>query len=656
MVLRDVTSPMADRIRRAGRLALGRLNAMTERDEHDVALLALFSILMSAKVVLFRLFVVRHSRDFTGLLFDLAFIGLFLLLVDGVFARVRYRALVFLDAVLTFAMIVFVVYFRFYGQLPTPETIFMVGRVTAADKSIASLMRPVYLLFVLDLVLLVPAGIAFERWGTGRDKSRAVTPARRMLYAVMVPFALVYAFGVNAVLGMPLPVDCMAASASRGAFSYLGASFVPRQDTTFSRLDFGDPEDVQRAIDALKSHENVPRQAGFERGAYAGKNLIIIQVEALQQVVIGREVGGEEITPNLNRLIKRSWYFPNTISEVGRGTTADAEFIVNTSLYPSQKAPSTLMYSGKELPSLPRLVRAEGYDAFTFHTNDITFWNRDHLYPALGFTRFYERGFFEQTDTIGYAASDEVLFKGTLDELEKRNGQGTPFYAHIITMSSHHPFAEIPEEKLTLPLTEPYEGTLVGNYLTAIRYADEQIGTFVQGLQRTGLWEDSVVIIYGDHFGMSETQQIGSEGRAQQELLGREYLDIDRMNVPLIIHLPDQSKGVTVQDVAGQIDILPTAADLLGLDLSGTPHFGKSLFDGGTEVMPAGGFMPTGSYVYKDILYVPGVTFEDGEVRDIRTRQLRSIELADKDTWRSMRKLIMLSEDYIQSLPDVSRR
>lgn len=656
MALRDVTSSVIGRLRRVGGHGLAWLDAVAERDKQDVALLTLFAVLMAAKVVLFRFFVVRHSSDFTGLLFDLAFVGFFLLLVDGVFARVRYRALVFMDAVFTFAMIVFVVYFRFYGQLPTPETIFMVGRVTAADNSIASLMRPVYALFVVDLVVLLLAGLAFERWGTGRDRSRAVSVPRRMLYALMVPFALLYVFGVHGVLGMPLPVDCMAASASKGAFAYLGASFVPRKDSTFSRLEFDDPAEVQKAIEGLKSHQSVPRQVGFERGAYAGKNLIVIQVEALQQVVIGREVGGQEITPNLNRLIKRSWYFPNTISEVGRGTTADAEFIVNTSLYPSQKAPSTLMYSGKELPSLPRLVRAEGYDAFTFHTNDITFWNRDHLYPALGFTRFYERGFFEQTDTIGYAASDEVLFKGTLGELTKRDRAGTPFYAHIITMSSHHPFAEIPEEKRTLQLTEPYEGTLVGNYLTAIRYADEQIGTFVQGLQRAGLWEDSVVIIYGDHFGMSETQQIGSEGRAQQELLGREYLDIDRMNVPLIIHLPDQRKGVTVQDVAGQIDIMPTAADLLGLDLSKTPHFGKSLFDGGTEVMPAGGFMPTGSYVYKDILYVPGVTFEDGEVRDIRTRQLRSIELADKDTWRSMRKLIMLSEDYIQSLPDVSRK
>ncbi len=113
--------------------------------------------------------------------------------------------------------------------------------------------------------------------------------------------------------------------------------------------------------------------------------MIVIQVEALQTAVVGRVLGGQELTPSLNRLINSSWYFPNAISQSGRGTTADAEFISNTSLYPAPSAPSSIVYVDRVLPSLPRLLAEKGYATATFHTNTASYWNRAAALWSAGF-------------------------------------------------------------------------------------------------------------------------------------------------------------------------------------------------------------------------------------------------------------------------------
>ena len=159
---------------------------------------------------------------------------------------------------------------------------------------------------------------------------------------------------------------------------------------------------MQLRIDELKGGSTARTVEGFRTGQATGSNVIIIQVEALQAAAIGAKMGGAEVTPNLNRLIERSWYFPNHMSGIGRGTTADAEFLTNTSLYPPYAGAASLMYADRELPSLPRLLRSQGYTAQTFHTNSVQYWNRSQLYPAIGFDRYFDDTFF------GSAGQDRI--------------------------------------------------------------------------------------------------------------------------------------------------------------------------------------------------------------------------------------------------------
>lgn len=144
----------------------------------------------------------------------------------------------------------------------------------------------------------------------------------------------------------------------------------------------------------------------------------------------------------------------------------------------------------------------------------------------------------------------------------------------MLSSSSHHPYT-LPEQYQALKLGK-LEGTLVGNYLQSIHYADQELGAFVDWMRETGLLDRTVLVIYGDHQGFLS---------AQPELPGllgftdwNEYHHFQVVKrTPVIIHLPG---GVAAQNYAGtssHLDVAPTVLGLLGIDDSATVMLGRDL-------------------------------------------------------------------------------
>ena len=140
------------------------------------------------------------------------------------------------------------------------------------------------------------------------------------------------------------------------------------------------------------------------------------------------------------KLAAESYYFPNTYSQIGRGNTSDAEYVVNASLYPAIDQPSSVAYASKQVPALPRLLKGAGYTTITMHTNSAEFWNRLHFYPALGFEQIYDSSYFGDQSQTGLGAADSVLYERGLPLLLAAQAEEAPFYAHLITVSAHYPF------------------------------------------------------------------------------------------------------------------------------------------------------------------------------------------------------------------------
>ncbi|WP_170037100.1 LTA synthase family protein [Georgenia soli] len=356
-----------------------------------------------------------------------------------------------------------------------------------------------------------------------------------------------------------------------GFHVYDVASAVSNRDRDLSREDLSDI----RAWLGENARYQAPDHA-FKtlHGNVTGKNLIVVQIESLEQSLLGQRVNGEAITPNLNRLIGESIYFPNVVQQVKDGNTSDAMLLFNTSTYPLRSGSAFLRFPENNFQTLPKLLSSDGYTPIAIQGDAEEFWNRDRTYPSLGFSDYVSENRFEDRREVGMGIIDESLYKQSIIELQRLQ---EPFYLHLTTMTSHTPF-ELPEE---MKLLEMQRSDQTSNYLQSVRYADEAFGEFYADLKRRGLLENSVLVVYGDHEGI-------------HKYADSTWLPDNNARVPFIIHTPDL-KGITVENPGGQVDMLPTLAYLFGFDpeeyawamgrnLLG-PHTGSAILSSG-DVLP----------------------------------------------------------------------
>jgi phosphoglycerol transferase MdoB-like AlkP superfamily enzyme len=430
-----------------------------------------------------------------------------------------------------------------------------------------------------------------------------------------------------------------------GILNYEAYTLFARSKVELTPLD----QITQASIDQLKGIQKPA--AAFLTGAAKGKNVIIIQLESFQNFLINLHIDGKEITPVMNSLVKENFYFPHFYQQVGQGNTSDAEFVVNTSFYIPPQGAATQMYTGKQIPSLPKLLKEYSYDTATFHTNVVSFWNRGELYKALGFDRYYDQAFFGEDDKVFFGASDEILYAKSAAELERMDHEENPFYAQIISMSAHHPFT-IPEYKYKMKLPERYEGNFVGDYIRAQNYADYALGLFVEDLKKRGVWDNSLILIYGDHVGLPVTSLNRTEKALMEEIYGSQY-DYNKMvNIPLIVASPGITYPAEFKQLGGQVDLLPTIANMLGISLENHLHFGQDIFnDVKSNLLPEQYYLPKGSFVNSSELFMSGSGFGDGKHYPITGDGSKPSEATESEFERAL-KLLHYSDSYINQLPD----
>ncbi len=308
----------------------------------------------------------------------------------------------------------------------------------------------------------------------------------------------------------------------------------------------------------IASRVDLPKPAfakGF--GEAKGKNLIIIQVESLEDAVINQTIGGQEITPNLNQLARQGLYFNNYYTQVGPGNTADAEFSTMNSLYPLPDDVVFINYAKNSYKALPKILVNNGYQTFAMHGDVPTFWNRSNIYPGLGYQKAYGLSDYKITTPVGQGPSalgDEDLFFQSLPRLQSFK---QPFMATLITMSSHTPFI-LPENLQTLNIPEKTNlNQIQWEYLQSIHYTDKAIGEFIDGLKKDGLYDNSLILIWGDHGSFTNISSVVGENKMLPEL--------SNSQVPLII-LNSGFKNQIMSEPASHLDIYPTITNLLGIN------------------------------------------------------------------------------------------
>ncbi|MGJ3802098.1 LTA synthase family protein [Limosilactobacillus mucosae] len=330
-----------------------------------------------------------------------------------------------------------------------------------------------------------------------------------------------------------------------------------------------------------KEHYAAPNKKLF--GIAKGRNVIVIHLESFQQFLIDKKINGQEVTPFLNSLYhgQDTYAFSNFFNQVGQGKTSDAENMLETSTYGlSQGSLFATLGNDNTFQAAPAILKQRaGYTSAVFHGNVASFWNRNNVYKNLGYQYFFDASYFDTSGdkATGYGLKDKLLFADSIKYLQHLQ---QPFYVKYLTVTNHFPFDLDDEDKDSNFTTTNTGSSTVDNYFVTAHYLDQSLQEFFSYLDKTGLAKKSIIMIYGDHYGISN-----SENKNLASVLGKnadDWTDFDNVQmqrVPLMFVIPRSGgHGGIYSTYGGEIDVLPTLLHLLGISTKRYIQFGTDLF------------------------------------------------------------------------------
>ena len=464
------------------------------------------------------------------------------------------------------------IYYREFTDFVTVNTMLASSKVSAGLGAAAlELFRPWDVIYILDFPVL--AFFFFKKWirmdnrPFNKRASFAVTSLSAMLFSANLflaeidrPELLTRGFSnyyVVRALGLP-------------AFLGYSANQTYVANKERSKASEADLKPVEEYI---QQHYAKPNPEYF--GMAKGRNVIYIHLESFQQFLIDYKLKVDdkeyEVTPFLNSLYhsKETFAFSNVFNQVKAGKTSDAETMIETGLFGLNQGSFMVNYGGTNTQqAAPFILSKNGYNSSAvFHGNAGSFWNRNTAYKQWGYNYFFDASYFTKqnsSNSFQYGLNDKYMLKDSIKYLERLQ---QPFYTKFITVSNHYPYTtSLSGDDLGFPLAKTQDETINGYFATA-NYLDSSIKAFFDYLKESGLYKNSIIVLYGDHYGISN-----SRNPALAPLLGKNsetwssYDNAMLQRVPYMVVVPGMDKGGIINTYGGEIDMLPTLEHLLGIE------------------------------------------------------------------------------------------
>ncbi len=525
--------------------------------------------------------IIDIGRGFSNIRYMAVCVAFLLIIVSFNFlAKGKWRLwlLLILNFLCSFLFVFDAVYLRANGNFLSTQLLRQTGNVNNLWGSIFAMFRPCDIVFFIDIPILAAILIITR-------KLYYSSPLFTSLKSRLIAFGSLFTLSIAVIVGSYIAVDVY----GNNKYNYIFHTYWRPEATICNATPLGyhaydcyvffadfkpykisekERTKIQKWID--DKNENLPDNN--YKGMYKGKNLLVLQVESLENFVIGQSVKGQEITPTLNKLLKNSIYFDNYYTQVNEGTSSDADLMTNTSIFPVRKGSTFFRFPYTHYNSLPKIMEKNGYSTKAIHPDDGGYWNWKEGLTNIGFQQCIDAKSFKMDEVIFLGLSDGSYFRQIKDTIIK---QKQPFYNFMVTLTSHSPF-EMPVEHQKLKLDSYLENTKLGGYFQSINYTDSCIGTFLDELDKAGILDNTVVAIYGDHDSVHKyfDDQIKNIKPSQSW-----WVENDK-KIPLILYEKGQAPKV-INTTGGQVDLMPTLLYSFGIDKSEyeSTSFGRNLLN-----------------------------------------------------------------------------
>lgn len=462
------------------------------------------------------------------------------------------------DIVITILMFLDVSYYRNYGNFLSIRHLFNRDLFNPLNKELFNFYKRDILLLI-DFIILVPLSIFSLKSNSGKESRRSIKI-----------FILIWIINGTLIYTSHYLVDIK--GVTNGRLTLFEKSFAPQVNMDDLGMvgyhEYDLTSYIFRKDKKLSTEEKNEINKWFEenketlpdnkyKGLGKGKNLIIIQWESLENFAINYKVDGQEITPNINKLLKNSLYFDNIYEQNKNGTTSDAELMANTSLLPISESAYFIQYPWKKQNTLQRILEKYGYNTATAIADKGGVWNWLENHKSFGAQTIWDSSYFNRDELIGMNITDGSLFRQTEEKIKTLK---EPYYLFMATATSHGPF-DLPANYRKLKLPKEIDDTKLGGYLQSLRYTDKMLGEFLNKLKGDGVLDNSIVVIYGDHGGINKYYKKELENiNFANDNWKQEYL-----KVPMLIYNPE-IKGEVINTYGGLVDLLPTVGYIMGVD------------------------------------------------------------------------------------------
>lgn len=367
-------------------------------------------------------------------------------------------------------------------------------------------------------------------------------------------------------------------------------------------------------------HKYFSSQEASKKNKYTGmfknKNLIVLVGESFSSLAIR-----EDLTPNLYKLYKEGFQFDNFYTPIFPVSTADGEYITDTSLIPKEGVWSFLRVAGNYMPySYANVFEKQGYSSNAYHNHTATYYERDKYIETMGYNSYLAvgTGLEDRMDTSNWPNSDYEMVKNTVNDYINNE----KFMAYYMTVSGHMNYTKIGNMMVYRNWDQvkdlPYSNKAKG-YLAANIELDKAVGELLSRLEQAGKLEDTVIVISGDHYPygltLGEINELSTFERDDK---------FEKFRMPFLIWSGSMKGSIKVEKIGSSLDVLPTVLNLFGAEFDSRLLMGRDILSDSDPIVifsDRSFITDKGRYNSLTEQFTPneGVTVEEGYVDKINT-------------------------------------